>query len=101
MRALGKWKLHIARYNSVTYSPGPACGRLNLPLASPELYDLANDPDESYDVAPGNPKVVAEMQSRIERLMAAFPEDIRKAYAETKARRVTPYTPGALPRVRS
>ncbi|MEK7405066.1 MAG: sulfatase [Acidobacteriota bacterium] len=97
----GRWKLHVARYNSVTFSPAPAGGRLNLPLNPPELYDLAADPDESYDVASENPKIVAEIQARVERLMATFPDDIRKAYADTRARSVTPYTPGALPRARS
>lgn len=80
------WKLHIARYNSIAYGPAPAGGRLNLPLPSPELYDLVNDPDESYDVAPESPWVVKEIQGRIERLMEGFPEPIRQAYAETKAR---------------
>lgn len=94
----GNWKLHIARYNSVSYSPSPQGGRLNLPLASPELYDLANDPDESYDVAAENPKIVSEIQARIDHLMAGFPEEIRKAHEATKARRVAPYTAGALPR---
>src|SRR6202022_2690355 len=69
---LGRYKLHIARYNSVAYSPPPAIGRVNLPLKSPELYDLLNDPDESYDVAPEHPELVREIQSRIERLMATF-----------------------------
>lgn len=94
----GNWKLHIARYNSVSYSPSPQGGRLNLPLAPPELYALANDPDESYDVAAEHPKIVAEIEARIDRLMAGFPEEIRKAHEATKARRVAPYAAGALPR---
>src|SRR5882672_10319232 len=77
---LGKYKLHIARYNSLHYSPPPAAGRFNLPLKSPELYDLIADPDESYDVAVQFPQVVADIQARIERLMQGFPEPIRKAY---------------------
>lgn len=94
----GRWKLHVARYNTFAYNPVPAGGRHNFPVEPPELYDLASDPDESYDVAPENPKIVAEIRSRIERLMAGFPEPIRKAYEETKARGGAPYTPGALPR---
>lgn len=95
----GRWKLHVARYNTVAYSPAPAGGRVNLPLPRPELYDLVRDPDESYDVAPENPEVVREIQGRIERLMEGFPENIRKAYAETKAKKVAPTAAGHVPRL--
>ena len=94
----GKWKLHIARYNSAAYSPPPAIGRVNLPVSPVELYDLENDLEESYDMAPEQPKVVAEIQSRIERLMKTFPPDIQEDYEKTKAKATTPYSPGALPR---
>jgi len=94
-----QWKLHVARYNSAVYSPAPAGGRVNLPLPAPELYDVVNDPDESYDVAPERPEVVAEIRSRIERLIATFPDDIRKAYEQTKARKVAPTAVGNFPRV--
>jgi arylsulfatase len=80
------WKLHVARYNSVTYSPAPPGGRLNLRLPHPELYDIATDRDESYDVAPERPDIVKEIQGRVERLIAGFPEDIQKAWADTKTR---------------
>jgi arylsulfatase A len=95
---LGKWKLHVSRYNSVSYSPAPAEGRFNLPLASPELYDLENDPDESYDVAAENPQVVTDMRARIERLMATFPDPVRTAWADMKAQQAVPPSAGALPR---
>ena len=94
----GKWKLHIARYNSAAYSPPPAIGRVNLPVSPVELYDLENDLEESYDMAPEQPKVVAEIQSRIERLMKTFPPDIQEDYEKTKAKATIPYSPGALPR---
>jgi arylsulfatase len=81
-----QWKLHIARYNTLAYNPPPVGGRFNFPLRNPELYDLLLDPDESYDLAPEHPDVVKEIQGRIERLMEGFPEQIRTAHAETKAR---------------
>jgi arylsulfatase A len=93
-----QWKLHVARYNSVAYSPAPAGGRVNLPLKSPELYDLLRDPDESYDVAAEQPQVVAEIQSRIERLMRDFPDDIRRDYVETKAKPTRESSAGNVPR---
>jgi hypothetical protein len=63
------------------------------------LYNLKLDPEESYDVAPAHPEIVAEIQGRIERLLAGFPEPVQQAYAESKARKVDPATPiGARPR---
>jgi arylsulfatase A-like enzyme len=95
---LGRFKLHVARWNSLWTSPAPPEGRLNLPLPAPELYDLVSDPEESYDVAPENPKVVAELQSRIERLMPGFPDEIRKAYAGTRSQRVEKTAAGNFPK---
>jgi arylsulfatase A len=94
----GRWKLHVARYNTLAYTPAPPGGRVNLPLPEPELYDLILDPDESYNVAPEHPDVVAEIRRRIERLIAGFPEEIRRDWEETKARRVAPTPAGHVPR---
>lgn len=94
-----EWKLHVARHNSSTYSAAPAGGRRNFVLPRPELYNLALDPEESYDVAPSHPEIVAEMTNRIESLMTGFPEPVQQAYAESKARNADPATPiGARPR---
>lgn len=92
----GRYKLHISRYNSFVYSPPPTDGRTNLPL-KPELYDVVNDPEESYDIAPEHPEIVADLQGRIERLMQTFPEDIRTAYSSTMIKPVAPTATGALP----
>jgi len=93
------WKLHIARHNTAAYTPDPPGGRHSYLLPKPELYDLANDPDESYDVAGENPQVVAEIQAKIGSMLPAFPEAVQKAYAEAKARPADPGTPaGAYPR---
>jgi arylsulfatase A len=93
-----QWKLHFSRYNSDAYNPAPAIGRVNLALAAPELYDLEQDPNESYDAAPEHPEIVAEIRLRVDRLIDGFPEEVRKAYADTKARQVVPTPVGALPR---
>jgi arylsulfatase len=93
----GRWKLHVARYNNVTYSPAPQGGRVNMPIR-PELYDLAADRDESFDVAAEHPDIVKDLQSRIERLIATFPAEARQAYAETKARPVSTAAAGAVSR---
>jgi arylsulfatase len=93
------WKLHVARHNSSSYSGTPVGGRHNYILPHPELYNLQEDPEESYDVAPSHPEIVARIQGRIESLLAGFPEPVKQAYAESKERKVNPDTPvGARPR---
>ena len=93
------WKLHIARHDSSTYSAAPVGGRHNYVLTHPELYNLATDPQESYDVSPEHPDIVREIQTRVARLIETFPEPVKKAYAESKARPYSPLTPvGARPR---
>jgi hypothetical protein len=97
---LGKFKLHISRHDFVSLL-GPsflpqACGgtrRPNLPLRPPELYDLEMDPGECYDIA-DRPDVVSSLQSRVEQLIAGMPEEVRKAYAETQARKTLPQEQG-------
>jgi arylsulfatase len=92
------WKLHIARHNTAAYTPAPAGGRHSYLLPKPELYNLATDPDESYDVAAGNPQVVAQVQEKIAGMLRTFPEPVQRAWAEAKARQVNPNMPtGAYP----
>jgi arylsulfatase A len=93
----GRWKLHVTRYNRRAYSPPPKQGLLNLLLPNPELYDLANDPDESYDVADLHPDIVRQMKEKIETMMRSFPDPIRSDWEETKKRKVSPTPAGALP----
>jgi arylsulfatase len=89
------WKLHVARHNSAAYSPAPPGGRRSVVLPRPELYDLTTDPDESYDVAPQNRQIVAQIQAQIDKMLAGFPEPVQKAWAEAKAVRANPGMPTA------
>jgi arylsulfatase A len=92
------WKLHIARHNTGAYVPSPAVGRHSYLLPRPELYNLANDPDESYDVAPENSQVVEQIRSTIAKMLHNFPEEVQKAWAEQDSRKANPATPtGAYP----
>jgi arylsulfatase len=93
------WKLHVARHNTAAYAPAPPGGVHNFQLTHPELYDLDNDPDESYDVAPERPEIVATIQTQIAKLISTFPEPVQKAYKDSKARPSAPTMPaGAWPR---
>ena len=85
----GRWKLHVARYNTPPYVAAPPVGRVNLPLTQPELYDMESDVDESYDTAAAHPEVVKDIRARMEQALAEFPEEARKAWAETMARKAT------------
>jgi arylsulfatase A len=92
------WKLHVARYTSQVYSPAPAAGRVNLPLRPVELYNLALDAEESYDVADVHPEIVKEIQSRIDKLLPTFPEPVQKAWAGTQAKETDRTPAGQFPR---
>jgi arylsulfatase len=96
----GKWKLHFTRYNAAPYNPAPPGGRINLPLPRPELYNLERDQDESYDVAPENPEVVKEILHRVECMIEGFPEEVKKAYQETRSKQVDVSNGGQVPRLK-
>jgi arylsulfatase A len=87
------WKLHIARHNTAAYAPAPPGGTHNYILPHPELYNLAKDPDESYDVAPEHPEIVEKMKAQITEMIKAFPDEVQKAYAESLGRKVNPQMP--------
>jgi arylsulfatase len=95
---LGRYKLHVARYNSVAYGGIPAGGRVNVALHSPELYDVVADVDESYDIAAEKPAIVKEIQARIDRLIKTFPADVQQAWEETRKRPASTAAAGAVGR---
>ena len=94
---LGAWKLHVSRYNDFPWSPDPIGGRYNLPLPNPELYNLEEDPDESYNLAAENPQTVAEIQASIQKLLPTFPVDVINAWNTTMSQQVYGEPDGALP----
>jgi arylsulfatase A len=57
----------------------------------PALYDLEADRDESYNASSAHPEIVADITARVERLIPGFPQEVQKAWAETKAK-FTPST---------
>lgn len=52
----------------------------------PVLYNLEKDPDESDNVAKDHPEIVKEITERVESLIPGFPEEVRTAWAQTKAK---------------
>ena len=91
------WKLHVSRENTVKWSPAPPGGIVQLMLPSPELYDLAKDPDERYDVAPEHPDIVKSMFAQMGSAMKTFTPALHQAYSETKARRTGTSQVGQVP----
>jgi arylsulfatase len=94
---LGRWKLHMTRYNSKAWSPVPAGGRVNLPLPKPELYDVVSDPQESYDCASQHPDIVADIRARVDRLIPTFPPGIIDAWQTTLSQKVLDAPVDGLP----
>jgi arylsulfatase A-like enzyme len=94
---LGSWKLHVGRFNSPPFTSPPPEGRFNLPLPSPELYDVLTDVDEAHDRALRNPAVVGDMRARIDRMMQTFPTDIQDAWAQAQSVKVEGTPAGCFP----
>ena len=94
---LGPWKLHVARYNTPSFSPDPPRGRVNLPLPHPELYNIVSNPEESYDRASRNAAIVADISGRISRLIQTFPDDVVGAWNATMGLPVEDTPVDALP----
>lgn len=93
----GAWKLHVSRYNTKPWTPPTPGGGINLPLIEPELYNVAEDPQEAFECAADNPEIVAQIRSRIETQLAGMPDRVLSAWRDTMRRRVNPTPVGALP----
>jgi arylsulfatase len=95
----GPWKLHLSRYNTYAWTADPPEGRRNLPLRSPELYHIDDDPTESYDRAPENEQIVSQLKARVEAMLPSFPDEVRTAWRDTMSQRVQETPSGALPQL--
>jgi arylsulfatase A-like enzyme len=84
---LGKWKLRFVPSTSGTGAPAPMPGPIGMQYGRvPALYNLEQDPDESYNEAEQYLDVVSDLIRRVERLVAGFPDPVQKAWGETKAK---------------
>ena len=77
-----QWKLHLTRASVPAFLPAPKGGKITYMLQHPELYNLIEDPKESYDVAAQYPDVVAGIQRSVAAQMAALPLRVQNAWAE-------------------
>lgn len=97
----GDWKLRVAQATGgeIYTNDRTTQAHQSAWLERPELYNLARDPAESYDVAKTKPDVVVELLTNLEEQMPSFPADVVAAYAELKHRPGDISTPpGASPR---
>lgn len=96
-----EWKLRVAQGcdGEVYLNDRTTQAHHSAWLARPELYNIALDPAESYDVANLHPEMVAELMRDLENLMPSFPQHVQNAYAALKQRQGAISTPpGAAPR---
>jgi len=95
---MGRWKLHLSRYNTPAFTAEPKVGRFNLRLVYPELYDLDVDPGESTDESSDNPEIVERIRAVVEReMLPTFPLEVQSAWTATQMRPVIPNQPGVWP----
>jgi arylsulfatase len=97
-----EWKLRVAQGigGEVYLNDRSTAAKKSAWLARPELYNVALDPAESYDVASLHPDIVSNLLSDLESLMQTFPPDVVEAYTMLKANVGAASTPpGASPRL--
>jgi len=78
---MGRWKIHLARWNIPRYTAASSQQK-NALLATPELFDMNVDLSESYDVAPQHPDIVTRLRSTVLDKLRTFPDEIQQANAE-------------------
>jgi arylsulfatase len=95
------WKLRVAQgvEGEIYINDRSTGAKASAWLQRPELYDLSQDPCESYNVANLHPDIVAELSKDLEALVPSFPPHVVKAYAELQQNKGNMSTPsGASPR---
>ena len=96
-----QWKLRVAQgtEGEIYVNDRTTSARGSAWLQHPELYNLDQDPAESYDVARSHPQIVKELLESLEMQIPTFPSSVVDAYASLKLRRGDISTPpGASPR---
>ncbi len=95
------WKLRVAQniHGEIYINDRMTSAGGSAWLQRAELYNLEQDPAESYDVAHLHPEIMEELTLALEREMATFPPEVVAAYGRLKADVGDISTPpGASPR---
>ena len=77
MRALRTMETSPGALQLVPWVETPPEGRINLPLTSPELYDVMNDPEEAYKCSSAHPDVVKDITRRVMSMLPTFPNRVQ------------------------
>ena len=96
----GSMKLRVAQCEKgeIYINDRSSAARSSAFLQHPELYDLSEDPEESYDVAHLYPDLVAELQKDLDSMMTTFPPNVVEAYSTLREHKADASTPaGATP----
>lgn len=96
-----EWKLRVAQgiKGEIYINDRTTGARGSAWLQRAELYNLAQDPSESYNVAKLHPEIIAELSKEIEALMPSFPPNVVSAFTALQQRKGDISTPpGASPR---
>lgn len=96
-----EWKLRVAQGvgGEIYLNDRTTQSQKSAWLARPELYNVALDPAESYDVAEMYPDRVTAMLRDLEAMIPTFPPEVIDTFAQLKERKGNLTTPpGASPR---
>lgn len=82
----GDWKLRVAQGmgGEIYTNDGTTFARQSGWLPRPELYNLRDDAEESYNVAQFHPEKVHELMAALDAEMATMPDPIQASYAALK-----------------
>lgn len=96
-----QWKLRVAQgiEGEIYINDRTTGARGSAWLQHPELYNIEDDPAESYDVARLHPEIIADLMRNLEAQMPSFPPEVVEEYAALKQKKGDISTPpGASPR---
>jgi arylsulfatase len=96
-----QWKLRVAQgiKGEIYLNDRSTGANASAWLRQPELYNVALDMAESYDVAHLHPEIVSELTQSLEEQMPSFPPNVVDAYTKLKQHTGDISTPtGASPR---
>jgi arylsulfatase len=83
---IGDWKLRVAQVDGEMYIADRTSGHESYKLGQPELYQLREDPTESYDVADRNQEMLERIRSETEAALRTFPAQVLEQYQRVQSK---------------